>query len=799
MRRALWIAPLVLAVVVAGLLQVRLDVDIFNLLPSGSATVEGLRLYQRTFGSSRELIVSVRAPDASVAKRSAHSLAERFEKSKLALRVTWQSPFREDPEALAELLAYLWFNQPSHEFKAMTERFRADRLEEVLAGALERMATSFRPEEVARLAQDPYGLTDVVPAVGAPMAGGSNGAFAGADGSFRILFLAAPEDVEGFWRMRRWVSSVKASIAAWRIEQATDPSVVIKITGNPAFVEEVGSGLLRDVEFAALGTLLLVATLFWLAYRRWAPLLWLVSLLTLVLVATVAAGGLVFGTLNAVSLGFAAILLGLAADYGLIQYQERIRLSDRPVSEARAAVAPGILWAAATTAGAFFMIGRSSLPGLTQLGTLVGIGILLAAVVMLSLFLPPLTGVAARSTLGTPAPFRMAPRLAWLLTLLAVGFSALVLFVARPSIDTATDELGPKHARARAALEEVEHEIGGFRDTLWLVVTGRDETEVWDRLRATASRLDKAVEEKLLVQVATPDSLWPRPRAQEANRASARRLSERRAGAVRAALGAGFEPSALRLTEGAFAAWQEFAAGDGAVWPTSAGGRWLVDRFAARDGDRLVALGRVAASQQAGRMEIAELAADIDASDGVTLVGWSLLGESLIAVMKSDIRRVLLPMLVILLLLLGLAFRRLAEVVLSIASLSLSLAALLAVMALVGWSWNLMSIMALPLLFGAGVDYAIHIQHALRRHRGDVIQVRNSVGRAVLLCAASTAAGFATLGMGSNAGLASLGRVCAVGVVLTALVSVFLLPVWWRLATGAAPGSLNSHERDQAK
>jgi predicted RND superfamily exporter protein len=126
--------------------------------------------------------------------------------------------------------------------------------------------------------------------------------------------------------------------------------------------------------------------------------------------------------------------------------------------------------------------------------------------------------------------------------------------------------------------------------------------------------------------------------------------------------------------------------------------------------------------------------------------------------------------------------------VLSIASLAVALAVLLAAMTLFGWQWNLMNVMALPLLFGAGVDYAIHIQHGLRRNGGDVVRVRNTVGRAILLCAASTAAGFGTLGLGSNAGVATLGRVCAVGVVTAALVSVFLLPQWWRAVDRAVSG-----------
>ena len=83
-------------------------------------------------------------------------------------------------------------------------------------------------------------------------------------------------------------------------------------------------------------------------------------------------------------------------------------------------------------------------------------------------------------------------------------------------------------------------------------------------------------------------------------------------------------------------------------------------------------------------------------------------------------------------------------------------------------------------VFGAGVDYSIHIQFALRRYYGDRSRVRKTVGRAILLCCVSTASGFGTLGFANNAGCASLGRICAAGIIITGLVSVFLLPVWWQ-------------------
>jgi predicted RND superfamily exporter protein len=106
-------------------------------------------------------------------------------------------------------------------------------------------------------------------------------------------------------------------------------------------------------------------------------------------------------------------------------------------------------------------------------------------------------------------------------------------------------------------------------------------------------------------------------------------------------------------------------------------------------------------------------------------------------------------------------------------------------MDLLSWDWNLLNLMALPLLLGMGVDYSIHIQLALRRYQGDRLAVRRSVGRALLLAGATTIAGFGSLCFSTNAGMASLGKLCALGIALALVTAVYLLPVWWRAVAGA--------------
>jgi predicted exporter len=721
----------------------------------------------------------------------AGSLAEKLQASGLAPRVIWRSPFREDPAELADLVAYLWFNQSPEAFEALSRRFRDDRLGPTLQATLDRMATSLSPREVARLGRDPFGLTNVGDGAARTLGNGEAELFASADGRFRVLFVPAPLHDPGFWAYRRWVSQIREVVETWRQGAGRGSGLSVKITGNPAFVAEVGSSLLRDVQLAALGTLMVVALLFWLTYRRWAALVWLVVLLVVALATTVALGAILLGTLHAVSLGFTAILLGLAADYGLILYQDYIVHPGRSLAEHRAAVAPGILWAAVTTAGAFLMLGRSSLPGLNQLGTLVAIGVLVAAGLMLAAFLPPLMArdrvrptAAARTWSQNPDGVLVrlfASRRSVLpVTLLAAAGAGALLIHQAPAVEYGTEGLGPKAARARAALQEVRTEVGGLEGGLWVMVKGRDEAEVAGRMRRVAAVLDKATEQGLVKGYRLPQALWPQPDHQRANRDRARRLAVRLPQVRDAAIRAGFTPESLRLTEQVFGAWERFAASDVPVRPDSPGARWMLRKFVSGDSGRLLVLGRAQPSPSADRAGLRRLAEEIDRIDGAQLFGWSLLTDSLVGVMERDVRQVLLPMGVVLVVLLALAFRNIGETVLSLSTLGLTLLCLLGSMRLLDWSWNLMNMMALPLVLGAGVDYSIHIQHALRRYGGDIARTRQAIGPAILLCAATTTTAFGSLGFASNAGLASLGRVSAVGVALAGLISVFLLPVWWK-------------------
>jgi predicted RND superfamily exporter protein len=253
----------------------------------------------------------------------------------------------------------------------------------------------------------------------------------------------------------------------------------------------------------------------------------------------------------------------------------------------------------------------------------------------------------------------------------------------------------------------------------------------------------------------------------------------------RAALQAGFTASAFSTTEIVLDVWQRAAADTNVFWPTNQASHWLLAKAVARSAEGPLALGLIQPMANAAVTKAFARAWPEELQrQGVVLSGWDLLGWTVFDLVLRELPRVIVPVLLLVVVSLWMAFRRLEEVALSLATLAFSALGLVAAMDLLCWEWNLLNVMGLPLLLGMGVDFSIHVQLALRRHRGDLLAVRSSVGRALLLAGATTVAGFASLAFSSNAGMASLGKVCALGITLALLTAVYLLPVWWRAWAG---------------
>lgn len=801
-RSRSWLWLLLLVPMALGLWRLRFDVEVLNLLPPESSVVQGLKLYQQNFANARELVITLSAPDAEQAESAAHTIALALRaRPDLIAEATWTPPWQEHPGQSAELMAYLWLNQPPELFHQLTNRLSGEALRRTLRESQEALATSLSPNDLAMRGYDPLGLMQLPESAtaAAPSMGSGAEFFASTDGTFRVVFAEASSELAGYKQCSRWLADVQQVIEGARSPEDFSTSVTVRYTGRPAFVAEIGSGMERDLAGPSVGTLLVIALLFYFTHRCWRPLFWLIALLIAILAGTLALGGLVYGTLSVVSLGFASILIGLAEDFGIVLYQESRTHPHLTVAEIRHEAAPGIYWSALTTAGAFLLLNFSGLPGLGQLGTLVAIGVGLAAVLMLYAYLPPLlrrekrgnarediAGSLGRNEAGageTPATTVDMGRGGLLFFTAALVAGGIALLLLRPpKFDQSPDALRPRNSAAYAALDEIKTRLDRPREPLWVVIQGRDEAEVARRLTATDAILQRAVSNQVISSVTLPTALWPQMDHQAANRAAALGLSARSEELQAAILAAGFTSNSVGLAAGMFDQWQRAGVSTGAYWPTNDNSRWILEKLSARSTNALLAIGLV--HPRPGPLEIEPmnaLATELRGQD-VSLSGWELLGPEVSQLVRRDLKRVLLPILALVLVTLWLAFRTVKDLLLSLATLVVSGVALHLVMVLTGWTWNMMNLMALPLLLGIGVDFSIHIQLALRRHHGDTGFVRRSVGRALLLAGSTTVAGFASLSFASNAGIAALGKVCALGIMCAMLTAVYLLPLWWRMA-----------------
>ena len=776
----------VLALVVLGASRLRFDAEILNVLPSGLESVEGLKLFQNYFPSGQELIVTVESESAETANNTAEQIATLLSKETNRLAsAMWRAPWQEHPGQAAELMAYLWLNQHPTNFAIISERLSETSAKKTFQTVKEQLATSFSPAEIGMRAYDPLSLMELPSSV--REASGMNGSedfFASVDGKFRIVTVKPKDGTGNYRQTQAWFQSIK-DIIQQGLHSPEFRGVHIHYTGRPAFVSEISAGMEKDMIGTSGGTLLVIGLLFYLTHRRIVPLLWLLFLLLVMLAVTTALGGLALGVVNVMSIGFASILVGLGEDFAIVLYQDAESHPGRSVAEIRRDAAPGILWSALTAAGAFAALNFSSIPGLAQLGTFVAIGLFVAAGVMLVAYLPPLAWLRKRMKAEStrhPSGFLLfetnrLPKASVLWGISAiVALGALALpFISAPQFDRSPDPLRPRRSEAYDAMALVKEKLGRGGDPLWVIVRGTNEAQVSTRLSLVKAHF---AAQKDLGAFTVPDSLWPNPVNQESNLATLREIVKREPAIEALAREQGFTTNAMALTREIMTTWRSALTTTNVFKPTGDLSRWVLDKIAASSDAELYCLALVYPNDRTSQKHLLETWPKEFRSNGIVLSGWQLVGNSVFDLALRELPRVTLPIILLVLLCLWLAFRDLREVALSVVLLVFSALTLNCIMEILGWKWNLLNMMAIPMLLGMGVDFSIHMQLALRKSQ-DLLQVRRSVGKALLLAGATTVAGFGSLAFSSNAGMASLGKTCALGIMIALLTAVYLLPIWW--------------------
>ena len=799
---------LVIGYVVFGLSRLRFDAEISRMLPEDLKESDGTRLFLDHYSRQGEMLVTLEADEAEVADEAVKSLSELFREQEESVRsvVVGSSMEGDDGgDEIMEFVAWTLINRPSEELKELEQSLAPGAVEEKLEAAMKRLTEELPSRDFAVTGNDPLGFLEQLLS-NSSSALGDDFSYGTSEGAFRVFFVAA-RDPDGSYRDKiAWIEEMWEVVGRWRESRdAGAPEVKVGLTGEPAFVAEIAGGMERDMRNSGIFTLIAIGLIFWVAYRRIRPLLDLVLALVVIFLLTLATGGVIFQDLSAISIGFASILIGLTVDYGVILFQEA-RAPGTNVASIRRSAGKGIIWASLTTAAAFVSLSAGKVPGLAELGVLVGSGVLLGAVVMFFGFAHRAVAAGRRENrkrkeiggedhIQKPVSEKVLRRrnrislgAAIVTAFVMAGLLVSLVILGVPDIDPSPSAMRPRNSKSGATMKRFSEKMGSAKGIVHVVAAGSNLKSVRGHIEAAEKKLQELKKGGLIRYYRIPTDTWPDPEVQKENLLGAGASLISSADRLRKALDdAGFEEAAFDIAGAILKRWGQWhQEGEFPLWPETYSAKRMASRFIGwetdeKDDDQdesIRAIGALRPTEPGNAEQLLEIRKAMDL-DGVFLSGGSVLSSGLAEVVPNSIWRILVVLSVLVLIALILAFRRAREVILTAASVGLTIGAMLGAMQLLGVSWNFMNLAALLLALGAGLDYSIHILIDLRRHDGNVRAVQSGVGRALLVCGLSSVAGFGSLAWASNLGLASLGQACAIALAINTAAAVFLLPRAW--------------------
>jgi len=531
------------------------------------------------------------------------------------------------------------------------------------------------------------------------------------------------------------------------------------------------------------------------------------------------------GHLNILSVTFTVTMIGVGIDYGTyyvgryLESRRRGLSCDTALLETSAAVGPGILTGAITTAVAFFCAALTSFVGVAELGMIAGGGILLCCAAEL-LVLPAVIAVVDRGPLGRRMP-QPVPVHAWLAPVTRhPRFVALAGMACTMAVAGGLHELRYDHnllnlqaeglesvAVEKKLLEECDQSVWyalSIADSRQQLLDRKEQLMALpsvERVDEIASLLpgDEEVKQPVIARIGSRLAALPeRPPQIPVDRLDA--LGEtlawahaelvKRPGGLRTAWHLERIRDALRrLTPEAcyraVAAFQQRSAGEllsrlhalsGVADPEPPAlddlPPSLVERFVGSSGRHLLKI--------YGRGDIWNFEALEKFVRDVRSVDARATGNPLQAYeasleMKRSYEQAAIYSLIVILAVLWLDFRSIRHAALAALPLALGMLQTLGLMGLVGIDLNPANLIGIPLILGIAVDYGVHIVHDALERPGPY-RISASTANSVLVDALTTILGFGALMVASHRGLESLGRVLTLGVTTCTITSLVLLP-----------------------
>ncbi len=794
----------------------KIETQLEALLPEGAPAAEDYRTFLRTFGGFEKVFVLVRAApgkpaDSETLINAASELADRMRTSPL----------------VAEARAGLTEEDERFFFARVAPRMpllvHAPGWREDLARRLEPAAIAARVAEMRQalrspvgaiaaplFAADPLGLSEGLLGTAAaslpidPL----SGAFISPQGDATLVILtpaSAEVDPEGGRAL------LAALAKAYReVRASTGAALDFRAVGGPIYAAQDESILRGDLEKTASGTFVGLALVIVLGFEGW--------FLAAAILAAVAAGTvwmvggaeMGLGTISVVGVGFAAALLGMGVDYGILgssRFRDR-RLAGDTVAAALAAAfretGPGVATTAITTAAGLAALGVAHFRLLRELGQVLSLGVLatLAATALLG---AAILAAFPRASAGF-RPLRLWPRLGapvlagiaalaarrWRLTLAAVLLVTAVAGwgISRLGLSTDLRALRPADAPSGEAERLLVEKFSVGLDTFSVVLRGRTLGEAVDRAAAARELLARRLGPK--AEITSPSDWLVVGEGLSQRMAELRALPLERAADdfQRELIGAGFKPAPFAA---ALDTLRELGRGKDpgapalAEWP-----RWMAELVRlekpapARNGDSgqgaVVAVHVRLPLGMGARMDPKKLAAElarlVPERRDVALASIPWVGSELRDLALHDLARSSALALVLIGAVVLISFRgRVRDALLSALPLTLGCVWTFGLWGALGHPLDLLCAFTVPLLLGTGMTLGANAVHWKRLHPERGFQAAAAdLGLPLTLATLTTVIGFGSLATSRVPGLRHAGILVALGLSACLLATVLVLP-----------------------
>ncbi|HZZ60854.1 MAG TPA: MMPL family transporter [Roseiarcus sp.] len=654
--------------------------------------------------------------------------------------------------------------------------------------------------------------------------------------SWRVLIEgkpASPNELRGFVEIHPVLDfkslepghEAEATIRRLAAPIAAKYGAGVRLTGPVAINDEQFGSIKENAFRNGAITVAIVVFILWLALRSGRLILALVVNVVVGLAATAALGTLMIGAFNVISIYFAVLFIGIGVDFAIqfsVRYRdERHRLGDleTAIRSAGSRVAMPLALASLATAAGFFSFLPTDYRGVSELGLIAGMGMLIAfltSVTLLPALLKLTNPPGEPETLGytqlAPVDNYLAKHRTPIIvgTLLVVACLSPALYWLRfdfnpidlqnpkseaiatylelqkdRSVEAdAVQAVAPSLEQANAIAERLAKlpQVASVRTLSTFIPSDQDEKI--PIIRSAATKLEGAFEAK---EAATPPTDAENI---DALNEGAQRLTES-AGEQQGPGATAMRRLAALLSKVAQASPEiRDQASETLIRPLNADladlqaalevkpltqadlPRAIVDDWIGVDGKARLSImpkanpGDIRATRSFAR---AVLAVEPNATEGQIailkagdMILWAFVEAGAWALASIAV-------------LLFLFLRRLGDVMLTLVPLALAGLVTMQAMTFLGMPFNFANIIALPLLLGVGVAFKIYYIVAWREGATQLLQT--PLTRAVFYSALTTATAFGSLWFSSNPGASSMGKLLALSLICTLAAAVIFQPI----------------------